>query len=169
MTDEEFPENQVEAPEDEEELEDLEHDEGGSSGGGMFLMMVLAFLACTGVLAAVLIPNFIRARSRGQLTACKSNLKNIGTAMEMYSTDWGGKYPTGNVKAFLTPNYLKTIPYCPAAGTDTYTFELGMKATYNTGSYEDYYFVYCSGTNHTNVSVPLNYPQYNGIVGLFER
>jgi hypothetical protein len=28
---------------------------------------------------------------QGQLTACKSNLKNIGTGMEMYSTDNGAQ------------------------------------------------------------------------------
>ncbi len=134
----------------------------------MFLMLILACLAGTAVLAAILVPNFIRARSRGQLTACKSNLKNIGTAMEMYSTDWGGKYPT-NGKVSLTPNYLKTVPDCPAAGTDTYTMEIGLKATYNTMSFEDYYFVYCSGHNHKSVSLPQNYPQYSGIVGLIER
>ena len=48
------------------------------------LMIVIAIIA---ILAAILVPNFIRARAQGQLTACKSNLKNIGTALEMYSTD----------------------------------------------------------------------------------
>lgn len=83
------------------------------------------FLAAIGVLGfvalalAILIPRMIRPKNYGQLTACKSNLKNIGTGLEMYSTDYGGRYPTS--LAQLTPNYLKTLPQCPTAGRDTYS------------------------------------------------
>jgi prepilin-type N-terminal cleavage/methylation domain-containing protein len=85
------------------------------------LMIVIAIIA---ILAAILVPNFIRARAQGQLTSCESNEKNSGTAFEMYSTDNSGHYPqstgTGGM-TLLTPNYLKIIPTCPAAGTDTYS------------------------------------------------
>ena len=67
------------------------------------------------LLAAVLVPNFIRPRSRGILTACKSNLKNLGTALELYSSDWSGRYP--HDIHLVTPNYLKTVPTCPASTT----------------------------------------------------
>jgi type II secretory pathway pseudopilin PulG len=130
----------------------------------------LGIMACTGillVLAAILVPNFIRARSRGQLTACKSNLKNIGTAFEMYSTDWSGKYPRHI--DMLTPNYLKTIPECPATGSITYQAVMGSAVAYNNPGFDDYYFVQCSGENHTAVNVQKDYPQYDGISGLIER
>jgi hypothetical protein len=52
-------------------------------------------------------------------SACKSNLKNIGTALEMYSSDHGGEYPPS--LATLSPEYLKRIPECPLAGQDTYS------------------------------------------------
>ncbi len=41
--------------------------------------------------AGVLVPNYIRARVQGQLTACKSSLKGIGIAIEMYASEH--KYP----------------------------------------------------------------------------
>lgn len=101
------------------------------------------------------------------MTACKSNLKNIGTALEMYSTDWAGKYPVALAK--LTPRYLKTLPECPAAAKMSYVAEFGPGAYANTGSYADYYYVQCHGANHTPVSIEGDYPAYNGIKGLIER
>jgi prepilin-type N-terminal cleavage/methylation domain-containing protein len=137
--------------------------------GGFTLIELMIVIAIIAILAAILVPNFIRARAQGQLTACKSNLKNIGTAMEMYSTDWSGKYPSGAAMLLLTPNYLKTIPECPAAGSITYNALLGSGVAYNSPGFQDYYFISCSGTNHKAVSVPAGYPQYDGISGLIER
>ncbi len=135
----------------------------GKSGFTLIeLMIVIAIIA---ILAAILVPNFIRARAQGQLTACKSNLKNIGTALEMYSTDWSGRYIlNGAFQANLTPNYLKTIPTCPSAGSDTYT------NVYTSASIPDAYTIWCSGTNHTGASITQpNYPQYTAVQGLIER
>lgn len=121
------------------------------------LMIVIAIIA---ILAAILVPNFIRARAQGQLTACKSNLKNIGTACEMYSTDSAGRYPTGLTG--LTPNYLKTIPTCASAGSNTYT------AGFTSASNPDAYTFFCNGgkANHTAASESIGYPQYNSTQGL---
>lgn len=135
--------------------------------GGPSVLFVLAMGAVFLMLAAILVPNFVRARARGSLTACKSNLKNIGTGLEMYSTDWSGKYPS-NLEV-LTPKYLKTLPECPAAASMTYRVQFGPGQTFNPDNYEDYYYVECHGSNHGVVSVTGNYPSYNGIQGLIER
>jgi prepilin-type N-terminal cleavage/methylation domain-containing protein len=136
--------------------------------GGFTLIELMIVIAIIAILAAILVPNFIRARAQGQLTACKSNLKNIGTALEMYSTDWSGKYPNAGT-AVLTPNYLKSVPECPATSSNTYTATFGPGAALNVSSYDDYYYVECTGQNHDAVSVTGNYPAYNGIQGLIER
>ncbi|MDQ7822115.1 MAG: prepilin-type N-terminal cleavage/methylation domain-containing protein [Candidatus Eremiobacteraeota bacterium] len=121
------------------------------------LMIVIAIIA---ILAAILVPNFLRARAQGQLTACKSNLKNIGTAMEMYSTDNQGRYPSA--KTGVTPNYLKQIPTCASAGTDPYSY------VYTT--VPDAYTTWCSGSYHTSVmgTSKSSYPQYDAVQGLIE-
>ncbi|MFA5508717.1 MAG: hypothetical protein WC423_25050, partial [Vulcanimicrobiota bacterium] len=124
-------------------------------------LSLLILLVVCAAMAATLIPNFIRARGGGNLTHCKSELKKIGTAMEMYSTDYSGKYPTS--MALLTPKYLKTIPECPAAGRVTYVATFGEGVAYNTHNFKDYYFIECRGDHHATVSVPENYPQYDGI------
>jgi hypothetical protein len=112
------------------------------------------------VAAAILVPNFSHARSQGQLVACKSNLRNIGTALEMYSTDNVGYYPK-DLKA-LEPNYLKHIPQCPACERDSYS------ESYQVNNQPDHfsYTVCCHGANHSKVGLAENMPQYNSFQGL---
>ncbi|MBS2034657.1 type II secretion system protein [bacterium] len=131
------------------------------------LMIVIAIIA---ILAAILVPNFLKARAQGQLTACKSNCKNIATALEMYASDNGGRYPSSaNIKNSLTTgNYLKLIPSCPAAGTDTYS------PNFTSATTPDAFSFYCNGTNHAKAytgfnSVGANFPQYFAESGLVDH
>lgn len=128
---------------------------------GFTLIELMIVIAIIGILAAILVPNFVRARAQGQATACKSNLKNLGTALEMYSTDAGGRFPTALLR--VTPNYMKTIPTCASAGTRTYT------SGYTRNTNPDAYTVFCAGTNHKSVDVAANYPQYSSVRGLIEK
>ena len=116
--------------------------------------------------AAILVPNFIQARAQGQTTACKSNLKNIGTALEMYSTDYSGNYPKDI--GLITPNYLRDMPQCPKAGEDTYSESYQMEEPSEEQRWGSYSF-YCSGENHAELGIPANYPAYNSVEGLIER
>jgi len=73
----------------------------------------------------LLIPLGARARKaegQRQLRQCCTNLKNIGTALENYSTDYSGRYPRvgpfgGSIEeiplTMLSPGYLETVPTCP--------------------------------------------------------
>ncbi|MBC7328203.1 DUF1559 domain-containing protein, partial [bacterium] len=45
------------------------------------------------ILAAILFPVFSRAREQARKTACLSNLKQIGTALQMYTQDWDEALP----------------------------------------------------------------------------
>ncbi|HEY3998268.1 MAG TPA: prepilin-type N-terminal cleavage/methylation domain-containing protein [Candidatus Xenobia bacterium] len=127
-------------------------------GRGFTLLELVVIVAIVAVLVAILGPNFIRSRARGRLTSCESNEKNSGTAFEMYSTDNAGHYPT--TMTSLTPNYLKVIPTCPGAGTDSYS------ATYQVRFKPDGYSFYCYGTAQSSVLGLDNYPQYNSVQGL---
>jgi hypothetical protein len=93
------------------------------------------------------------------LSACESNEKNCGTALEMYSTDFGGRYPAS--MSLLTPKYLKVIPTCPAASSDTYS------SSYVVASGPDAYTFVCRGSNHSDLlNGSSSFPQYNSAQGL---
>lgn len=124
------------------------------------LMIVIAIIA---ILASILVPNFVKARAQGQLTACKSNLKNIGTAMEMYSADHNGRYPTTKQDILgdaNNPGYMKVIPTCPLTPNVAYTCK--------TASNPDYYYLICSQGKHQQAGLvtTTGYPQFDSQIGL---
>jgi hypothetical protein len=114
---------------------------------------------------AMLTPKVIRCRCQSSLSVCKSNLKNIGTALEMYSADRGA-YP--QELARLTPEYLRTVPVCPSGKL------YGIEFT------EERFQVFCAGgwhgsgplsgrhseASHREVKTGLRSPAYGSTEGL---
>lgn len=102
-------------------------------------MRLLFGLALAWAAMLVFLPRNYCGRGSGKLTRCTSNLRVIGTALEMYSTDWSGRYPLE--QALLTPNYLKAIPTCPT----------GQPYLYLSQSVPDSYTIGCSEPTHPQV------------------
>ncbi len=130
-----------------------------SQGTGPSLSILAPALILLLLLGLIIVPNFMatnRPRPAGQLTACKSNLKNIGTALEMYSTDFNGDYPFSLDN--ITPSYLKSIPTCASAGRVTYVYLTGVR--------NQCYTVYCAGGYHAKILKAPNYPMYDSFQGL---
>ena len=69
------------------------------------LIELLVVIAIIAILAAILFPVFAQAREKARQTACLSNMKQIGTAVMMYTQDYDETYVS---------NYL--------FGPPTYTF-----------------------------------------------
>ncbi len=61
---------------------------------GFTLIELLVVIAIIAILAAILFPVFARARRAAQTSSCQSNLKQIGSAVKMYLSDWQDTYPT---------------------------------------------------------------------------
>jgi prepilin-type N-terminal cleavage/methylation domain-containing protein len=123
------------------------------------LMIVIAIIA---ILASILIPNFVKARAQSQHTACCSNVKNIGTACEMYSTENQGHYP--NTMTLVTGGgYMQSAPTCPSANSNT------VYNTIATNSNPDRYTTYCSGSNHSDLGCSADYPQFTSTRGLLRK
>jgi hypothetical protein len=131
------------------------------------------------MLACIMIPNSIRQRAGGKFTLCKSNLKNIGTALEMYRTDNCGRYPL-ELK-YITPGYMKEIPTCSSLQgrlvpetVDIICPELAGKwhcnpeYLYIRSENPDVYTIRCNGDGHSLITGVSNYPQYDSIQGLLE-
>lgn len=55
---------------------------------GFTLIELLVVIAIIAILAAILFPVFARAREAARASACRSNLKQIGTAVQMYTQDY---------------------------------------------------------------------------------
>jgi prepilin-type N-terminal cleavage/methylation domain-containing protein/prepilin-type processing-associated H-X9-DG protein len=64
-----------------------------SSERGLTLLEVLGVIVILAVLAMVLIPAISRPVARAPRLRCVDNLKNIGLAFRIFSTDHGGQWP----------------------------------------------------------------------------
>lgn len=66
---------------------------------GFTLIELLVVIAIIAVLAAILFPVFARAREQARASSCLANLKELGTACQMYLQDNDGIYPTAYYEA----------------------------------------------------------------------
>jgi hypothetical protein len=116
-----------------------------------FSILITASLLVLGAAASA--PDIIQSIQLRYYNVCKSNVRNMGTAFEMYSCDNQGRYPHSLSK--LTPNYLRSLPTCPAAGRVTYSY------VYT--EVPDCYTVWCNCHCHMS-----RIPEYDAVQGLFE-
>lgn len=136
-----------------------------SSGQKRKILGILLVL----VAAGAGLDHVYRRAPQQRLTQCKQNLRELGTALEMHSTDANGKYPDALAK--LVPKYLPSLPHCPSAQADTYSdgAQFGPDAPANKERHEDYYLVYCAGSHHEEAGVGPDQPSWNGIYALMGR
>jgi len=114
---------------------------------GFTLIELLVVIAIIAILAAILFPVFSRARENARKTACLSNLKQLGTALAMYTQDWDECLPT-----FETP--------CAAGKNGQFTglnwFEQLMPYVKNTDVFS------CPSSRTTDTWMSNCYPALHG-------
>jgi len=85
---------------------------------GFTLVEIMIVVAIIGLLAAIAIPNFVRARNTSQKNSCINNLRQLDAAKQQWAMEnkqQDSSVPTsGDVKQYLKNNLY---PHCPSGGT----------------------------------------------------
>jgi prepilin-type N-terminal cleavage/methylation domain-containing protein len=102
-----------------------------SRRGGFTLVEIMIVVAIIGLLAAIAIPNFVKARTQSQKNACIENLRQVFYAKATWAME-NKKSTTDTPTAsdlYGSALYIREEPTCPATGNAYSILGMGLKPT----------------------------------------
>lgn len=80
---------------------------------GFTLVEIMIVVLIIGILLAIAVPNFVKARQNSRVQTVVGNLKQIEAAKEQWAMDTGATSTATPTSADLAPQYMKKWPLGP--------------------------------------------------------
>ena len=100
---------------------------------GFTLVEIMIVVAIIGIIIAIAIPGFMRAREVSRATSCQENLIKIEGAVDNYALEYdkpdGTVISTGWGALVAKTLYLKKTPRCRGGGQYIHAFTVGIPPT----------------------------------------
>src|SRR5713226_3872618 len=92
-----------------------------SNKSGFTLVEIMIVVAIIGLLAAIAIPNFVKARTTSQANACINNLRQMDGAAQEWALEnkqqSGASVGTTDITPYIKLDSTGNLPACPGGGS----------------------------------------------------